>query len=265
MNSEKLFFLRILYINSRNRLYTTAVAFLLILPSFSVNGQKRLVDAVYLNNGEVFRGRIQEQPDPGKVQMETLCLNTRLFSMSEISHIDQEKIDLMVLRLGGQVSSRGYFNRTDLGFLLGSGSNEQNAILSIQMVNGYKFGWKYYPGIGAGIEFYEQAYVPLFADFSYMLTSSRVSPFLRGSMGYSFSIDDPPEQWGTHTNNLGGFLYSAGIGASIRTGATSSLVISLVYRYQNLESVYKEDWSEEVLNLEKHYNRLSLRIGFVFD
>jgi hypothetical protein len=243
----------------------TSYILLLLFISLPLSGQKRRVDAVYLNNGEVYRGRILEQPDQEKIHLETLCLNTRMFPTKDISHIGQEKVDLMVLRMGGHASARGYFNYSDLGFLLGSGSNEKNAILSIQMVNGYKFGRKYFAGIGTGIEFFEQAYIPLFADFSYMLTENRVSPFLTGSMGYTFSIDDPPEQWGARTNNLGGMMYSVGIGTSIRTGMTSSFAISLEYRYQNLRSDYTEDWNEDVLHFDKQYNRLSLRLGFVFD
>lgn len=236
---------------------------LLIIIPVSLNAQKQEVDAVHLNNGEVYRGSLKEHINPEIVQLETLCLNTRLFNVSDINRIDREQVDLSAFSRQA-VSDAGYFNRTNLGALIGTG-NENNAIFSIQMVNGYKFGRRYHPGIGVGLEFYDQSYVPVFADFTYLLTTGRVSPFVRGSFGYSLPLEDPPGVWGRHLDNRGGFLYSGGFGASIRTGASSALDVSLVYRFQSLKSVQTEDWTEQILNLEQQFNRISLRIGFLFD
>ncbi len=237
----------------------------IIIPLASLDGQKQEVDAVYLNNGEVFRGILQDQLDPGIVQLQTLCWNTMLFSKSEISRIEKEKIDFRVYGGSTGTSSHGYFNRTDLGALIGSGNNEKNTIFSAQMVNGYKIGRRYFPGIGVGIEFYEYTVVPVYADFSYFITDHGVRPFLRGSFGYSIPLENSREEMGVRTDNRGGFLYVAGIGTSIRTGPASAMVISMVYRFQNLRSIYTQDWNDEVLDLEKQYNRISLRIGFMFD
>ena len=235
-----------------------------ILYPESSNAQKHEIDAVYLNNGEVFRGTVKDHFNPKVIRMETLCLNTRLFSLDEVSRIEREKIDFNTFSYLAGVSDQGYFNRTELGALIGAG-NDNNVIFGVQMVNGYKFGRRYHPGIGLGIEFYEQTYIPVFADFTYSLLKHRVSPFLRGSFGYSIPSEDPPDVWGASTENLGGFLYAAGIGTFIRTGSSSALVISVVYRYQSLKSVYTEDWNNDVLNLEKQFNRIALRIGFMFD
>jgi hypothetical protein len=247
------------------RAFPAILTFLLLLVTSVAGGQKLEVDAVYLNTGEIYRGRLQENLNPDLIQLETLCHDTRLFSKNEIIRIEKEKINLSAFSRYGEAPVQGYFNHTDLGFLIGSGNNDHNIIFSIQMVNGYKFGRRYYPGIGTGIEFYDQAYVPLYADFKYFLSDHRVSPFLRGNLGYSIPLEDPPEQWGSRTVNHGGILYSAGVGTSIRTGSSSALVISLDYRFQSLRSVYTADWNDEVLNLEKQYNRVSLRIGFIFD
>lgn len=246
-------------------LYRGFLIFLVLSASQLVGGQKQEVDAVYLGNGEIYRGWIQEHHNPDLVQLETLCLNTRLFPLSEILRIEKETVKLADFGRFGGASVHGYFNHTDLGFLIGSGNNDKHIVFSVQMVNGYKFRRKYYPGIGTGIEFYEQAHVPVYADFKYVLLDHRVSPFLRGSMGYSISLEDPPEEWGSRTDNHGGILCAAGIGTSIRTGSSSVLAISIVYRFQSLKSTYTAEWNDEILNLEKQYNRLALRIGFIFD
>jgi len=255
---------RVSFQSSAPKLLFSLFLLVFLIPA-GLSAQKHVVDAIYLNNGEVFRGRIVESLDPDMLSIETLCLNTRLFSRNEISRIDKEKINIQSFRYGSESSIRGYFNRTDMGFLIGSGNNQNNVVFSLQMVNGYKLGKKYYPGIGTGLEFYEYAVVPLFADFSYALSDNRVSPFLRASLGYSFPVEEPREQWGSRTDNNGGILYIVGLGTSIRTGASSALSISLVYRFQSLKSVYTEDWNNDVLNLEKQINRIGLRIGFIFD
>jgi len=240
------------------------ILILLLIPA-GLAAQKHMVDAVYLNSGEVFRGKIKESLNPDMIRLETLCLNTRLFSKNEIDRLEQEKINIQTFRYGRESSIRGYFNRTDLGLLIGSGNNSNNVAFSIQMVNGYKLGRKYYPGIGTGIEFYDYAVVPLYGDFTYSMSENRVSPFLRASFGYSFPIEEPREQWGAKTENEGGILYTVGIGTAIRTGPSSAMTISLVYRFQSLKSIYTEDWNDDVVNLEKQINRVALRFGFIFD
>jgi hypothetical protein len=225
--------------------------------------QKQEVDAVYLKNGEIFRGTLLDHQAPGLVQIETLCWNRRVFPAGEVEHIGRETVNLRSGRM--KLPSSGYFNRTDLGILIGSGNNEKNAIFSTQMVNGYRINSRFYPGIGLGLEFYEQAVLPLFADLTCVLGRNALAPFVRGSAGYAFPLEDPPETWGVRTNNKGGGLYGAGIGTFIRLNGHNALAISLEYRFQSLKSTTTQDWNDEVLNLEKQYNRMALRVGFLFD
>ena len=225
--------------------------------------QKQEVDAVYLKNGEIYRGSLLNHQDGNKIMLQTLCWNTMIFEAGDVDHIDIEMVNAKNSRL--HVPSNGYFNRTDLGVLIGTGNNEKNAIFSTQMVNGYKINSRLYPGLGIGIEFYEQAVVPLFADMSYHFGRNVLSPFIRASIGYSLPVEDPPETWGVSTNNNGGYMYATGLGTFIRLNGHNSLSISLVYRFQSLRSVITQDWSDEVLNLNKQYNRIAFRIGFVFE
>jgi hypothetical protein len=92
-----------------------------------------------------------------------------------------------------------------------------------------------------------------------------VSPFVKGSIGYSFPIEDPPETWGVRTNNNGGYMYVLGLGTFVRLNEHNALSISLVYRFQSLKSVISQDWTDEVINLDRQYNRFAFRIGFAFE
>jgi hypothetical protein len=225
--------------------------------------QKQELDAVYLKNGEIYRGILAEDPEAGSVMLRTLCWNTMIFSQGEIDHIAREMVNTGNPRR--HIPSSGYFNRTDMGVLMGSGQNEKNVIFSAQMINGYKWNSRWYTGLGIGIEFFEQAVVPLFADLSLHLGRNALSPFIRGSFGYSVPVEDPPEAWGVRTDNRGGYLYAVGLGTFIRLNGHNALSLSLVYRFQSLTSVITEDWNNEILNLDKQYNRIALRIGLVFE
>ncbi len=243
--------------------------FLLLLSFFYVSclvdlaAQKQEVDVVYLNSGEIYRGTLQHHPDEHLIMLQTLCWNTMIFNTGDVDHIDREMQNTGSPRM--HVPSHGYFNRTDLGVLIGTGNNEKNAIFSAQMVNGYAIGSRLYPGLGIGIEFYEQAVVPLFADLTCHIGRNVISPFVRGSIGYSVSVEDPPDIWGVYTNSIGGCMYAAGLGTFIRLNGHNALSLSLVYRFQSLKSVVTQDWNDEVLNLNKQYNRIAFRIGFVFE
>ena len=225
--------------------------------------QKQEVDVVYLKNGEIYRGNLLNHEYVDKIMLQTLCWNSMIFDTRDIDHLDREMVDMKSNRLPEPYS--GYFNRTDLGVLIGHGNNEKNAIFSAQMVNGYKLNSRFYPGIGIGIEFFEEAVVPVFADVSCHVGRNVLSPFVRGSIGYSIPVEDPPDNWGVVTNNHGGYMFAAGLGTLIRLNGHNSLSISLVYRFQSLKSVITQDWSDEVLNLNRQYNRFAFRIGFVFE
>jgi hypothetical protein len=172
-----------------------------------MSAQKQEVDAVYLKNGEIYRGSLQNHPEKNQIKLQTLCWNTMLFDAGDVDHIDREMVNVKSSRL--HVPSSGYFNQTDLGVLIGTGNNEKNAIFSAQMVNGYKIRSRYYPGLG--------------------------------------------------------YMYALGLGTFVRLNGHNSLSISLTYRFQSLRSVITQDWTDEVLNLNKQYNRIAFRIGLVFE
>lgn len=227
--------------------------------------QKQDIDAVYLKNGNIYRGLLQNTESSGFIVLETLCSNTLRFSLDEIDHLAKESI-----RAGKQNPfipsyGSGFFNRTDIGTLIGSGNNDKNLVFGIQMVNGYQYKSRIYPGLGMGIEFFEQAHVPLYADISYFIRQGSVSPFVRGSLGYSVPLEDPEEIWGVKVENLGGYMYALGLGTCIRINQNNALAISLVYRFQSLKSVQTQEWNNDKVTLNTQYNRIAIRVGFVFD
>lgn len=230
-----------------------------------IHAQTREVDAVYLKNGNVYRGAMQNTTLPGTLVIETLCSNTMQFTLEDVDHLSREFIRTGNRNSFVPNSETGYFNRTDIGALIGSGSNDKNLILGVQMVNGYKIKSRIYPGLGTGLEFFNQAFMPLYADFSYYFLNRSVSPFIRGSFGYTIPLEEPIEDWGTHTDSQGGYMYALGVGTSVRISQNNALNISLIYRFQNLRSIQTQDWTQEEIILDTQYNRIAIRVGFLFD
>ena len=245
--------------------FLPALLLSLIVSGPGLLAQKQDVDAVYLNNGNIYRGHLQNSETTDLIILETLCSNVLRFGPDEIDHLAKESIRTSKSNPFVPIDENGYFNRTDLGVLIGSGNNDKNAIFGVQMVNGYQYKGKIYPGIGMGIEFFEQAYIPLYADISYFISRRSVSPFVRGSLGFSVPLEDPEEIWGVDVENLGGYMYALGLGTSIRINQNNALAISLVYRFQSLRSVQTQEWNNEKITLNTQYNRIAIRVGFVFD
>ena len=248
-----------------------ATFFIILLLILSLSGknnlqaQKQEVDALHLKSGDIYRGHMQSTGTPGVIVMETLCSNTLQFKMDEIDHLERESIRTGSRNSFLPTNESGYFNRTDLGALIGTGNNDNNLIFGIQMVNGYQLKSRIYPGLGMGLEFFDQAFLPLFGDIVYYIGNRSVAPFVRGSLGYTLPLEDPHQDWGTILDSHGGLMYAVGLGTSIRMSQNNALCISVIYRFQNLRTVQTQDWNDDKVTLDTQYNRIAIRIGFVFD
>jgi len=184
-------------------------------------------------------------------------------SAGEIASIRQETINT---GKGSHYTpkTKGYNNITDFGLLAATGYNEKNAIFSILSTHNYAFGKGFSAGAGIGLELFEQPAIPLYASFTWQMGTLRFSPFIHAKAGYSFAIRDPETYWDYSINATGGMMLSSGFGTKIWVSHRNALVISLLYRYQDIHSVRTWEWTGETTELLKRYNRLELRFGFQF-
>jgi hypothetical protein len=242
------------------------VLFWTVLAVCNSHAQKYTVDVITLQNGDIYRGIIAEQPDSQLIRINTLCHNTLNFNKDEIISITSEKINLRRsgLKIPFHYESGGYVNITDFGLLIATGNNSQNAIFSVSTMNGYAFSSRFITGAGTGIELYETLMMPLYADARIILLKSRLTPFVGLKTGYSFSLEDPPSNWGETYNVKGGFCWGLGAGILIWSSDRSAFEINLSYHYQAIHSETTYDWSNTTSYYTTKYNRLELRFGFLF-
>ena len=132
-------------------------------------------------------------------------------------------------------------------------------------INGYRFNERLSSGIGAGVEFFDIALAPVFIDLRYNFRKDAFTPFVALQGGYSFPLEN------TYYNNSfeykGGVMFNPCVGIRTYFSNNSALVLSVGYRYQQVNStrIYYNGWEEVVAERTNLYNRISVRLGFLFN
>jgi hypothetical protein len=244
--------------------------FLGALPG-SLFSQDGKLDILTLKSGSVLRGQITEMTDSNKVSIETLCRNTWVFGVDEIKSMEFNRAgdpaDFFSRGAGhpaGLSRKSGFYNISSAGLLMAGGNNDKNVIFSLLMTAGYQFHSRYYAGLGTGLEFFQYAQLPLFLDARYLIRDGRVSPYVMLRGGYSFLLEDiPDDQWFNYRGE-GGYLWSTGMGIIMPLGQKNAISCGILYRYQDLTVIHRTEWNEMETRITTVYNRLSFRLGIMF-
>ena len=249
---------------------------LTIFFSLTLFAQKSKRDIVYLKNGSIVRGTIL-LVDPGRlIKLKTSDRNVWVF--------EQDKIDSIVRPERTQISQRsGYFNLSEMGVLAGNSANYKNAPFTLLNINSWKFEKGFSAGIGVGVEFFSETYLPIVADFRYFLRSEGALPFVSLQGGYSIPLGGTYKQqiyyaYPLMLNSLiypgpgpiynppaedlsarGGWLLNPAIG--IQTPINENLALTFSAGYRMMRYRYGKNDSYK---LDVDYNRLSLKVGLMF-
>ncbi|MBW6490794.1 MAG: hypothetical protein K0B15_06310 [Lentimicrobium sp.] len=233
----------------------------LLLPGGAA-AQNRKKDAVYLKSGDVVIGKIDNYDSLAGVVISNDC-GIWNYRINEVDRIQKYSDDRK-----SKLKPRGYYNISSVALLLGEGADGFIPYPSITTVNGYQWNQQIFAGIGLGYEFYEWSNLPLFAEVKFMLEPDVVTPFFSFKTGYSFPLSKNKEMdwYGNGGKTFGGVLLSPEAGIKISLSGKSALLLGIGYHYQELS--YEEPVYGWMQNYEKkvfvHYNRISLRIGFMF-
>ncbi|MCX6220511.1 MAG: hypothetical protein NTZ69_05945 [Bacteroidia bacterium] len=225
--------------------------------TFLAQGKRRNV--VYLKNGTVLRGTIVLH-DPGKlIQLRTADNNLWVFKMDQIDSI-AHPVRVVFNR------KTGYFNLTELGFLQGSDPNARLIPRSLLNISQWKFENGLAPGIGFGIEYANEAYLPVVADIRYYLRDKQPMPYFSFQAGYSIPLD-PHEVnslgmssvYNSGAKARGGFLLNPAIGIQTPLNENLALTFSAGYRWMKYHYSGNNNYQ-----MDFYFNRLSLKIGLLF-
>ena len=241
------------------------ISILLIL-GMSLHTFAQETDHVYLKSGSVIRGTIIEIEPVDHVKIQDLCGNIWYYAISDVEKITSEPFESGNRKdrdLGG--FNAGFVNLTSVGFLVGSSQNSQETPFSLLMVNGYRTPYGLFAGIGTGVEFFSNSYLPLFFDVRYDLFGKDVVPYALAKAGYGFALTGDHSEYSTSYTYSGGPLVGVGVGLKIRTRNHFAWDVELLYRHQETSYTEVYDWNNQEYEYTDIFNRIEIRLGFYID
>ncbi len=180
-----------------------------------------------------------------------------------------------------QTSPR-YENITETGFLAGPMANNRPAPFTISNISSFSINNIIHIGAGVGIEFLEESYLPVFLDLRYYFRDEKFSPFVNFQTGYNLALTNnsniypwysypeysalssfvpyPYPYYGEY-NPKGGFFINPQVGFKNMFNEHLGFVFAVGYRYQQLK--YTVEDADNNMLIE--YNRLTIKLGFIFN
>jgi hypothetical protein len=169
-----------------------------------------------------------------------------------------------------------YVNMTEVGGLFGRvvydvrwsvplAQEVQNRLsLTIQTFNGVQLKPRLAVGATVGVDWYKTALLtPIAAGVRYDLVSTPKNVHLFGTLdaGYGFNwlqVD------GTGYDTKGGMMLNPGLGLKFGFKSGSAMLLSLTYKRQEAKVTKPLGWQEVEKWEDRVYNRMALRLGFMF-
>jgi hypothetical protein len=169
-----------------------------------------------------------------------------------------------------------YVNMTEVGGLFGrvvydipwsvpaTQAVENRLSLTIQTFNGVQLKPRLAVGATVGVDWYNTALLtPIAAGVRYDLISTPKNVHLFGTLdaGYGFN-------WlqvnATGYDTKGGMMLNPGIGLKFGFKSGSAMLLSLTYKRQEARVTKPLGWGEVEKWEDRVYNRMALRLGFMF-
>ena len=247
-------------VNRNFSLYPFILLILVMISTLGAMAQSKKDVTVYLKSGDVIFGKVFSQDSLGNYRISNSCGITLLTSV-EIDHFAKGGF------LRPDLKKSGYYNQSTIALLFGEGQDGFQPKPSLTMVNGWQWKQRFFAGLGLGYEHYDRGVMPLFAETKYMFGTESFSPFISFRIGYAFSMEkrDQTDYYGNITETYGGILLNPEAGIRIAFGSKSAFIAGIGYNYQELS--YKEAytiWGSYNKTVFTNYNRISVRVGFIF-
>jgi len=228
--------------------------------SLSVLAQSNMEDVVYLKNGSKIKGTILLFVPDSMVSIEQAGGSVWVFPVKEIAMMAKEERSKYRTNIS---QAKGYRFAIDAGILMGSGDNQNNAPLSLQMLHSFHITPSVSAGIGAGLEFFQTTQALLFADIRYYFSRKYYAPFFFLEGGALLPAgSQKADFYGYSYKGQTGWMLNSGLGFLFPMNENTALAFSLSYRYQELKFHRDNDQLPDYMRIEK-MNRLNVRFGLI--
>ncbi len=233
---------------------------------------------VYLKNGTILKGKY-EYTNAGKLRVESAG-NIWVFDAAEIDSVAGRRSSRLAQMEHLPQYSR-IFYRAEAGVLAGNSQNSQSAPLSFTGTVNYLITPQISAGVGFGAEFLKESYLPAFVNAEYKLRNTWSSPYFFLKAGYQVPLEDSREiyydvqpYWSTSSiwpgpqpshsygelDPKGGVLINPGIGYSHLFSPGFGMSLGFGYQFHRLHYKGENDY-----RLDIDYNRLTVKLGFIFN
>ncbi len=246
------------------------ISFVLVMftVSFHSYGQSRLQDVVYLKDGGVMRGVIQQQDDK-TVKIEIAGGSVFVIHQNEIdTALKNEKINFDGTRF--QQKQSGYFNISQVGCPFGTQapdyyqSETQLATgFNVQTIHGFRFHSNFLAGAGLGIDLVTHPMLQLFGDARYEILKSRATPYIYGDAGYGFDLAADINNEYQHTEYSGGAFYGTGVGMRFNFRDAGAFMFDMGFRKTSRHELTHYEGYYDLENIFTS-NRIVMRMGLAF-
>lgn len=240
--------------------------------SITVYGQK---DKIYLKNGSIIRGTIQNYPVKDTI---SVIIGGRSILAVPIDVVDEVRFKR---RYGDRpegykdlIYRQGMATSFKTGFLLGNHSYNDplKAWFTLEVAQEYQYHPLLNGNIGFGINYFQNYIVfPLYFEYQAVLGKRHKSWFLYGRAGHGF-ISNRQDETNEITDQKGGIHLGAGIGIQRRVG-NDYLRFKFGYTSQTMTEKTEYNWgwgirepsSGNYTIKKRHMNRMNIGVEYVLN
>lgn len=239
---------------------TLLLATLLIICILNLSAQKSK-DVLYLKNGSMIYGKLIEITD-SQYKIKTSDGSVFIFTPAEVDKFMNEEI-----RFEGR-KENGFGFVLEAGLMVGGQNTDYVAPFSFNYLGNYTAGTNNIYGIGSGVEYIGDPFMPLFFEYKHIMNRKKTSPFIFGRAGRLFHLNGEEESnnysypyYGYSKSYEGGFTMTLGTGIS---WAREDHETYLSFAYRNAHTSYTEKNNSSSTKYYNTLNRLEIKYGFRF-
>lgn len=240
---------------------TALLLIVLIVLSIPLSAQRKR-DVLYLKNGGIIYGKLIEFAGD-RYKIRTADGNTLVYYATDVERMEYETT------ISGERKKNGPGFALEAGFLLGSQSADYRTAFSFNMIGSITSNTKNSFGLGSGVEYLGQSFLPLFFEYKYIFNEKKASPFffVRGGKLFHLGSDAGTVEYTYPQYNYaksydGGATFTIGTGISWQREDGETY---LSFAYRNAHTSYnQENYNKLTETYRNTYNRLEVKFGFKF-
>jgi hypothetical protein len=234
---------------------------LLIFILLPLSAQKTK-DVLYLKNGSKIYGKLIEATDT-IYKLKTSDGSIFLFPKNDVEKFVNESYVFD----GRKKNGMGFV--LEAGILAGVKTSEYSTPFSFNTLFNTTINTRHIFGIGSGVEYIGQPYMPLFAEYKLLVSNNKTTPFVFIRGGKMFHKDGDSETNDTYYNPYsypknyeGGLTFTIGTGVSwVNEGSETYLS----FAYRNAHTSYTQmNYNKHIDTYKSTINRLEVKFGFRF-